>query len=167
MNTVTCLYDGLKSGFVQIFGSETQDFFQTFFQNNTFFFQTRGYQNVINRNLKEAGTKLFSWCPANVQARLNKIWPIEKNCTHKAPSVAVKEKIKTIFPNFLSIFQTFSRSGKLLGKFQDFFKNSRLYTNPVKCKTHWGDVFFKLSADQLLALTNHRLNYFGCSTLLH
>ena len=31
---------------------------------------------------------------------------------------------------FISIFQTFSRSRKLLGKFQDFFKNSRLCMNP-------------------------------------
>ena len=37
-----------------------------------------------------------------------------------------------IFPDFISIFQTFSRSGQLLGKFQDFFKNSRLCANPVK-----------------------------------
>ena len=35
------------------------------------------------------------------------------------------------FPDFNSFFQTFSKSGKLLGKFQDFFKNSRLCTNPV------------------------------------
>ena len=158
---------GWSQGSYRFLDPKLKTFSRLFFQNNTFFFQTRGYQNVINRNLKDEGTKLFSWCPANVQARLNKIWPIEKNCTHKAPSVAVEEKIKTIFPNFLSIFQTFSRSGKLLGKFQDFLKNSRLYTNPVKCKTHWGDVFFKLSADQLLALIDHRLNYFGCSTLLH
>ena len=40
--------------------------------------------------------------------------------------------LKTFYhvPDFISIFKTFSRSGKLLGKFQDFFKNSRLYTNP-------------------------------------
>ena len=31
-------------GFVQIFGSKIQDVFQTFFQNNYFFFQTQGYQ---------------------------------------------------------------------------------------------------------------------------
>ena len=98
--------------------------------------------------------------------QLNKIWPTEKKCTHKAPAIALKEK-KNIFPNFTSIFQTFSRSGKLLGKFQDFFKNSRLCTNPVKCRTLWGDVFFKLSADQLLALIDHRLNYFWCFILLH
>ena len=33
------------------------------------------------------------------------------------------------FQDFISIFQTFSRSGKLLGKFQDLFKNSRLFKN--------------------------------------
>ena len=31
-------------GFVQIFGSKILDVFQTFFQNNYFFFQTQGYQ---------------------------------------------------------------------------------------------------------------------------
>ena len=31
----------------------------------------------------------------------------------------------------MSIFQTFSRSGKLLGKVPDFFKNTRLCTNPA------------------------------------
>ena len=40
--------------------------------------------------------------------------------------------LKTFYhvPDFISIFKTFSRSGKLLGKFQYFFKNSGLYTNP-------------------------------------
>ena len=32
--------------------------------------------------------------------------------------------------DFLPFFKTFSRSRKLLGKFQDFFKSSRLCTNP-------------------------------------
>ena len=49
-----------------------------------------------------------------------------KNFTYKALVDFI------IFPAFISIFQTFSRSGKLLGKFQDFFKNSRLCANPVK-----------------------------------
>ena len=38
----------------------------------------------------------------------------------------------SFFPDIVSIFQTFSRSGKLLGKFQLFLKNSRLCTNPVR-----------------------------------
>ena len=36
----------------------------------------------------------------------------------------------TIFPDYISILQTFSGSGKLLGKFQDFSKNLRLWANP-------------------------------------
>ena len=35
------------TGFVQIFGSKIQDFFQTFFQNNNFFFQAQDYQMGI------------------------------------------------------------------------------------------------------------------------
>ena len=58
--------------------------------------------------------------------------------TSKALVVALKKKQKnsrlfTIFPDFISIFQTFFRSGKLLGKFQDFFKNLRLSKNPADC----------------------------------
>ena len=36
-------------------------------------------------------------------------------------------RLFTIFADLISIFQTISISGKFLGKFQDFFKNSRLY----------------------------------------
>ena len=36
--------DYIDTGFVQIFGFKIQDFFQTFFHNNNFFFQTQGYQ---------------------------------------------------------------------------------------------------------------------------
>ena len=70
---------------------------------------------------------------------MNKIWPAhthtKKHLTCKGLSVHVTLK-KTqdflpFFQDFSSIFQTFSRSEKLLGKFQDFFKNSRLCTNPV------------------------------------
>ena len=52
----------------------------------------------------------------------------EKNSTYKALTVSKKKN-----QDFLSYFQTispFSRYGKLLGKFQEFFKNSRLFTNP-------------------------------------
>ena len=37
-------------GFIQIFGSITQDFFETFFQNNNFFFQT--FQNLPFRKFQ-------------------------------------------------------------------------------------------------------------------
>ena len=39
-------------------------------------------------------------------------------------------RLFTIFQDFISIFQTFSMSEKLLATFQEFFKNSRLCTNP-------------------------------------
>ena len=66
----------------------------------------------------------------------------EKNSTSKALAVALKKtktknkkSLKAFYlfsrPN-IPILQTFSRSGKLLGKFQSFFKNSRLCTNPDK-----------------------------------
>ena len=45
----------------------------------------------------------------------------------KALVVALKKKTE----DFLPLFQTFSRFGKFLGKFQDFFKDSRLCTNRV------------------------------------
>ena len=74
---------------------------------------------------KNAGTiNAFSWCSANIWVKLNKIWPKWKKFTFKTLVVALKIKTQDFlpfFPDFISIFQTFSRSGKLLGKFQVFF----------------------------------------------
>lgn len=42
--------------------------------------------------------------------------------------VAFKKILKTFY-DFSRLYQTFSRSGKLLGKFQDLFKGSRLCKN--------------------------------------
>ena len=57
----------------------------------------------------------------------DKIWPKQKKKFQKKNI----SRLFTIFQDFTSIFQTFSTSGKLLGKFEDIFKNSRLATNPV------------------------------------
>ena len=97
------------------------------FPKQYFFFRLKVIKQVINRDLKNTGTKLFSW----VQVRLNKIQPKQKIFTHKALVVAYKKNSFFPFSRLYLYFQTFSRSGKLLGKFQDFFKNSRLCTNPV------------------------------------
>jgi len=43
-------------------------------------------------------------------------------------------RLHPIFQNFALTFHTFSRSGKVVRKFPDFFKNSRLCTNPVVLK---------------------------------
>ena len=43
-----------------------------------------------------------------------------------------KNRLFTIFPDIISIFQVFSSSEELLCPFQDFFKNSRRWTNPEK-----------------------------------
>ena len=64
---------------------------------------------MINRDLKNAGTKLFHDGVANLQVKSNKILPKRKK-------------------NSLAK-QIFSRFGKLPGKFQDFFKNSRRCRN--------------------------------------
>ena len=70
-----------------------------------------------------------------MQARLNKIWPTRKNWNSLLKDLLYGFK-KTqdflpFFQDFTSIFQTFPGSGKLLGKFRDFFKNPRLCTNPA------------------------------------
>ena len=49
------------------------------------------------------------------------------------------------FPDFVSIFQTFSRSGKLLGKFQDYYKNSRSCTSPAYKRTYFASDLFTFS----------------------
>ena len=40
-------------------------------------------------------------------------------------------RLHPFFQDFAFNFHTFSRSGKVVSKFPDFFKNSRLCTNPV------------------------------------
>ena len=52
-----------------------------------------------------------------------------KKFTCKALVVPLKKK--QIFPELISILQTFSRFGKLPGQSQDFFTNSRLYEPTV------------------------------------
>ena len=48
--------------------------FPDFFQNNLLS-NSRLSNRWSNETLKNAGTKLFSWCAANKWARLNRIWP--------------------------------------------------------------------------------------------
>ena len=101
----------------------------------------------VIETLKNTGTKFFSWWVANVRVRLNEIRPKQKTFTHKGTCCGLKKEKKTKtfyhFLDFAFIFQTVSRSGKLLSKFQDFFKNSRLCTNPAtisgpgKGYRHW------------------------------
>ena len=95
------------------------------------FFRLKVIKYMINRDLKKR------WCATSIRARLNKTWTKRKKLTYKVLVVALKKKTQdflSFFPDFISIFQTFSRSGKLLGKFQDFFKNSRVYANPESGK---------------------------------
>ena len=53
----------------------------------------------------------------------------QKNITCEALVAFKKTQDLPFFQDLTSTFHTFSRSGKFLGKFQDFFKNSRLGTN--------------------------------------
>ena len=83
---------------------------------------------MVNRDLKKLRNKAFFMIgckdTGEVEYDLTKN---EKNFTYKALVVVALKKILTlftIFPDFISTFQTFFRSGKLLRKFQDFFKNS-------------------------------------------
>lgn len=78
---------------------------------------------MINTDLNKAGTKLFSGCTLNLWVKLDKIWPPRKE-NHSwimALVVALKKTFLTFFQlHFLSIFQTFPRSRKLLGNFKTF-----------------------------------------------
>ena len=110
--------------FIQVFEPKIQDFFQTFFQNNYFFFHTQGYQ--IGQNEKK---KREHGC------RLNKIW-LKRKKNHIWSALVVHVALKKIkpfchFSRFNLHFPDFFRSGELLGKFQDLLRNSMLCTNPV------------------------------------
>ena len=76
----------------------------------------------------------FSWCAANIWARLNKIWQKRKKIIkHSLCSFEKKKKTTqdsfTIFPDFISILLTFLglENGWAM---QDVSKNSRLCMNP-------------------------------------
>ena len=99
----------IDTGFVQIFGFKIQDFFQTFFHNNNFFFQTQGYQ-ICDQSRNEQSFSL--WCAeTNVRAK----------------------KLKTffiIFPDFISIFQTFFEVLKIARQISPLFQNFKTLYEP-------------------------------------
>ena len=68
----------------------------------------------------------------NVWAKLNKVWPKGKNSHLERTELVAALKKRTLdflpFSRLYLYFPNFSRFGKLLGKFLDFFKNSRLST---------------------------------------
>ena len=76
---------------------------------------------LLNRDLKKTWEQSFF---NDMQVRLNKIWHTwEKNFSCEALVVTFQKKNQDFLPffqDFTSIFQTFSRFGKLLGKFQEF-----------------------------------------------
>ena len=116
-----------------------QVFFHTFSKTIFLFPDSRLSNRWAIETLKKAGTKLYQRCAANVhvQARLNTIWRAGKKFHSQSTCCSFQKNLFTIFfPGFFSVFQTFSRSGKLLGKFQAFFKNLRLCMNPFYFKNY-------------------------------
>ena len=69
-------------------------------------------------------------------------------------------RLHPIFQDFAFNFHTFSRSGKVVRKFPDFFKNSRLCTNPALCyhrKTTW-KFLFEMKRKKKLGRNNNKKN---------
>ena len=66
----------------------------------------------LRKTFKKSRNKAFFKIAANVQSRLNKIWT-KLRITCKPLATALKKT-----RDFSPFFQTFSRSGKLLGKFE-------------------------------------------------
>ena len=54
----------------------------------------------------------------------------KKNFTCKALIVTFKKTFYNFFPGLFSVFQTFSRSGKLLGKFKEPFQEFKTLYEP-------------------------------------
>ena len=83
---------------------------------------------MVNRDLKKLRNKAFFMIGCKHTGEIEyDLTKNEKIFTYKALVVVALKKISTlftIFPDFISTFQIFFRSGKLLRKFQDFFKNS-------------------------------------------
>ena len=99
---MTFVTQSLFTGFAHIFGSKIQVFFQTFSKTTISFSRVK----VINA----LQTYRWDWIRFDQQ---------EKKFPYKAVVVAFKKTFNHFFPDFFSIFQTFSRTGKLLSRFQD------------------------------------------------
>ena len=101
--------------------------FPDFFQNNNFFFQTQGYQ-IGDQKMKEQS--FFHDALQTCRRDWIRFDQHKKNFTCKALIVTFKKKK----PRLCTPFKTLSllyKLGKLLGKFEDFFKIWRLCMNPV------------------------------------
>ena len=101
------------------FGSTIQDFFQTFFKTIISFSRLEVIiKQLINTGLKKHWKKLFSWCTANVWARLKKIWPKRKKfhliqstcCSFEKKS---KSWLYTIFFRFYIYYLDFFQVWKI------------------------------------------------------
>ena len=101
--------DYIDTGFVQIFGFKIQDFFQTFFHNNNFFFQTQGYQ-ICDQSRNEQSFSL--WC-AETKVRAKKL-----------------KTFFIIFPDFISIFQTFFEVLKIARQISWLFQDFKILYEP-------------------------------------
>ena len=99
----------IDTGFVQIFGFKIQDFFQTFFHNNNFFFQTQGYQ-ICDQSRNEQSFSL--WC-AETKVRAKKL-----------------KTFFIIFPDFISIFQTFFEVLKIARQISRLFQDFKILYEP-------------------------------------
>ena len=114
------------------FLSKIQDFHWTFSKTIISFSRLKVMKQVINRELKKILQEQSFF--HDRQARLNKISQTQKTFHLRSTCCSFKKKNQDFLPffqDFTSILQTFSGSGKVLGKCQDVFKNSRLCTNPV------------------------------------
>ena len=90
---------------------------------------------MINRDLEKRRNSFFNDALQTCGRDWIRLDQTENNFTYNVVAVALKtttSRIFTIFQGVISIFQIFSRSGKLLGKYEVFFKDSKLCTNPAK-----------------------------------
>ena len=101
------------------FWIQNSSFFPDFFQNNNFFLQTQGYQIGEQETLKRQEQSVMNDALQTYRWDWIRFDQKEKNFPYKAVVVAFKKTFNHFFPAFISIFQTFSRTGKLLSKFQD------------------------------------------------
>ena len=105
--------------------------FAQVFQNNNFLFQIQGYQNVINRDLRKAGKKLFSWCTLNIQFDKN-----EKKKIHRVLVALKKYWLFIIFSRLPGLENSWTN-------FKDFLRIQD-WTNPV-----WSFIKIILSTNSL------------------
>ena len=127
---MTIATQSLFPGIVWIFGSKIQDFSQTFSKTIISFSRLKVIKQVSNRDLKKSRNRALSMMHYKRTGNIEYDFSNRKIISLVKYLLQLSKNFLQFFSRHFLYFQTFSRLRKLLGKFQDFFKNSKTLYEP-------------------------------------